>query len=181
MPGAAWEVTRAIRTSAGMFGLWQPERFIGVTSLDAWENEVSEDAALLRHIEAGAFVPINIGADGAFQFTVRGGSSGVGLTERERQYVLVSSQPYLLISNGTVSLGGLEAVGSYTGVDPVQLPLGKGRYSVRASLIDWKAEPGFSQPDGEPTANALSDFVIEVREEVGTEVYRSSVETFDCP
>jgi hypothetical protein len=179
MPEAAWEVTRAIRTSAGMFGLWQPEHFLGVTSLDAWEDEVSEDAALLRHIAAGAFVPINIGADGAFQFTVRGGLSSIGLTEREGQYVLASSQPYLLISNGAVALGGLEAVGSYAGLEPVVLALDKGRYAVRVYLIDWKAEPGSSQPNGKPTTNALSDFVIEVTEEVGTEAYRSSVQTFD--
>lgn len=177
MPSDDWELTRAVRTDAGMFGVWQPEHFAGVTSLDEWEDEVSEDAALLRHIEAGVFVPINIGGDGAFQFTVRSG----GLTDREWHYRLVSSKPYLLIAKGQTVLGGLEAVGHYTGIEPVALPTDAGRYAVTIHLIDWKAEPDAADPKGKPTANALSDFVVEIKPESGGEEYRTDLATFDRP
>lgn len=181
MSSDGWELTCTVSTGAGMFGIWQPEYFAGVTSLDEWEDEVSEDAALLRHIEAGVFVPINIGGDGAFQFTVRHGGLAGGLTERESRYRLVSSRPYLLIAKGHTALGGLEAVGRYTGVDPVVLPTAPGRYAVTIHLIDWSAEPGAADPDGEPTANALSDFAIEIAPESGSEEYRSLLATFDRP
>ncbi|WP_204035672.1 hypothetical protein [Micromonospora qiuiae] len=164
-----------------MFGVWQPEHFAGVTSLDEWEDEVSEDAALLRHIEAGVFVPINIGGGGAYQFTVRHGGPAGGLTEREGRYRLVSSKPYLLIAKGQTALGGLEAVGQYSGVDPLALPTDPGRYAVTIHLIDWKAEPGTADPDGKPTTNALSDFIIEIYPESGSEEYRLSLATFDRP
>jgi hypothetical protein len=177
LPSEDWELTRAVRTNAGMFGVWQPEHFMGVTSLDEWEDLVSEDAALLRHIEAGVFVPINIGGDGAFQFTVRSG----GLNDRELPYRLVSSKPYLLIAKGQTALGGLEAVGRYTGIEPVALPTDAGRYSVTIHLIDWKAEPGAADPNGKPMANALSDFIVEIEPESGSEEYRLALATFDRP
>jgi hypothetical protein len=41
-----WEVSHPVATSAGMCALWQPEHFAHVTSLDLWEDEVAEDAAL---------------------------------------------------------------------------------------------------------------------------------------
>jgi hypothetical protein len=164
-----------------MFGVWQPEHFAGVTSLDDWEDEVSEDEALLRHIEAGVFVPINIGGGGAYQFTVRHGDSVSGLTDRERAYRLVSSKPYLLIANGQTALGGLESVGQYSGVDPVKLPTDPGRYAVVIHLIDWKAEPNAADSNGEPTANAISDFVIEISPELEGQEFRSLLSTFDQP
>ncbi|MGC4779925.1 hypothetical protein [Micromonospora chalcea] len=162
-----------------MFGVWQPEHFVGVTSLDEWEDAVSEDEALLRHIEIGTFVPINIGGGGAYQFTVRYGDRCEGLTEREGRYRLVSSEPYLLIAKGQTALGGLEAVGQYSGIDPVVLPTEPGRYAVTVHLIDWKAEPGAAGSNGRPAANALPDFIIEVRPESGSEVYRSILATFE--
>ncbi|MDX8052669.1 hypothetical protein SK571_25065 [Lentzea sp. BCCO 10_0798] len=49
---------------------------------------------------SGAFVPVNIGSDGAFQVVARVGSASTAasLPPRERQHVLVSSEPYLLIN-----------------------------------------------------------------------------------
>lgn len=179
MPTEGWELTRAVRTDAGMFGVWQPERFTGVTSLDEWEDEVSEDEALLRYIEAGVFVPINFGGGGAYQFTVRYGDQAGGLTEREGRYRLVSSKPYLLIARGQTALGGLEAVGQYSGIDPLVLPTEPGRYAVTIHLIDWKAEPGTADPDGKPTTRVLSDFIIEVSPDSGSGEYRSLLATFD--
>ncbi len=174
------DVTRTVGTSAGMFALWRLSRFASVTDLDDWEDEVADDESLLEAVREGALVPINIGGDGAYQFTVRGVPALGGLMEREARYRLVSSQPYLLVSDGLVGLGGLEAVGEYTGADRLQVSLEPGRYEVQVHLIDWKAEPGAADADGKPTKDALGDFVIEISQQ-GSETsrqYRRSLETF---
>ena len=181
MASDGWELTQAVRSDTGMFGVWQPEHFAGVTSLDDWEDEVSEDAALLRHIEAGAFVPINVNGGGAFQFTVRHADSIGGLTDRERACRLISSNPYLLVAHGRTALGGLESVGHYSGVDPVTLPTEPGRYAVVIHLLDWKAEPDAADSNGQPTAGALADFVIEIYPEPEGQDFRSALATFDRP
>ncbi|WP_406172752.1 hypothetical protein [Streptomyces sp. NBC_00996] len=173
-------MTETVGTSAGMFALWRLSRFASVTDLDDWEDEVADDESLGEAVQEGALVPINIGGDGAYQFTVRGVSALGGLTQREARYRLVSSQPYLLVSDGLVGLGGLEAVGEYTGADRLRIPLDPGRYEVQVHLIDWKAEPGALAADGRPTKDALGDFVVEIcREAPETGLgYRQSLETF---
>ena len=110
------ESSYGVGTSAGLCGLWQPEAFSQVADLDSWEDEVADDSALIRHIGAGEFVPINVGGNGAFQVALRGRTSATVLSERETQYRLVSSKPYLLKSLGALELGGLESVGSYSGL-----------------------------------------------------------------
>lgn len=96
------DVSHVVRTNAGLCGLWQPERFVEVVSLDDFERELADEAALLRHIREGAFVPLNVGGDGSFTVAVRSS----GLVQREFPHVLVSSEPYLLESRGSVELGG---------------------------------------------------------------------------
>ena len=174
-----WEVSYPVATNAGMCALWQPEHFAHVTDLDAWEDDVAEDVALVRHMEQGAFVPLNVGGDGAFQITVRGGNGNAGLGDREARYVLVSSQPYLLNSRGTVALGGLEAVGGAMREDAIEIPVEPGRYSVVVHLIDWKAEPGALTIEGRPSENALPDFLVEINEVFTRIEYRINVNTFD--
>jgi hypothetical protein len=182
MSSQHWEAEQALRTDAGMFGVWQPESFEAVTSLDGWHEAVSEDAAIVTHIQNGAFVPINIGADGAFQFTVRVlEGAGTSLNEREGRYVAVSSDPYLLISQGSVLLGPLEAVGSFAGIETLRVPVASGRHLVVVHLIDWNAEPGSMTPDGEPGPNALPDFIVELRPDDGRSAPRVKIETFDDP
>jgi hypothetical protein len=94
------EVTGVMATDAGMFGLWSPASFVDIVDYDTWESELLEDDDIKRHITAGAFVPVNIGSDGAFQVFARVGSASTtaSLTQRERQYALVSSKPYLFIT-----------------------------------------------------------------------------------
>jgi hypothetical protein len=176
-----WAVSQLVYTGAGMFGLWQPERFDAVASLDEWEDQVADDTALSAHILEGAFVPINILADGAFQIAVRGGRGANDLSERERRVRLVSSDAYLLVSKGRVLLGGIEAVGRYSGAPSVPIYLPTGRYSVRIHLIDWKAELGAAGPDGHPTESALSDFVVQISPESGRGPFRTNTVTFDRP
>jgi hypothetical protein len=47
--------------------------------------------------------------------------------------------------------------------------------------VAWNEEPGALATDGRPTASALSDFVIEIGPELGTEKYRTKEVTFDAP
>lgn len=176
------DVSHPVGTSAGLCGLWQPEAFVHVTDLDSWEDEVAEESALVRHIGAGHFVPINVGGDGAFQVIVRGRTGDTTLSEREARYRIVSSKPYLLVSNGELELGGLESIGSYSGVPKVRISLLEGAYSVVIHLIDWKAEPGGATIEGKPTPSALADFVVEISEALPEGAsYRTKVETFERP
>ncbi|WP_018348253.1 hypothetical protein [Longispora albida] len=164
-----------------MCALWQPEAFAGVNE-DSWEDELAEDEALVRHIEAGTFVPLNVGGDGAFQAIIRIGTDLVPLTEAEIEYRLVSSSPYLLESRGTVAVGGLEDIGGDAGADPLRIGLEPGRYRVIVHLVDWAADPNSAGPDGEPLPDALPDFVIQIAEEApGLQDYRRNVETFERP
>lgn len=181
MASEGWELTRALRTDAGMFCLWQPEYFAGVTDQDSWEDWLSEDVAISRHVAAGAFVPVNLGVDGAFQFMVRGGGGDLPMTTREMQYLAVSSDPYLLIARGPVVLSGLEAVGAGSNPERLPIPLNPGRYAVTIRILDWSAEPGAMDSDGEPGPNALPDFMVEIRPDVGVAEFRSDIETFERP
>lgn len=175
-------VSRAVATSAGLFGIWRASAFDHVSELGQWEDEVAEDSALERQISVGAFVPINIGGNGAFQVAMRGVEAPGNLSERERSYLLVSSEPYLLVSDGVLQLGGLEAVGSYAGAEKVDIPLDDGRYAVVVHLVDWQAEPGSRGADGSPSADALPDFIVEIFTDVyGGLKYRTKVDTFDRP
>jgi hypothetical protein len=177
------ESSYGVGTSAGLCGLWQPEAFSQVAGLDSWEDEMADDSALIRHIGAGEFVPINVGGNGAFQIALRGRTSATVLSdEREAQYRLVPSEPYLLKSLGELELGGLESVGSYSGAPKIRIALAEGLYSVVFHLVDWKAEPGGADAAGKPTDNALPDFVVEISRELppGSE-YRTKVETFERP
>lgn len=173
------DVSHAVVTSAGLFGLWRASAFDHVNELEQWENEVAKDSALERRISDGAFVPINVGGNGAFQITVRGVDTPGNLNERERAYLLVSSDPYLLVSDGALELGGLEAVGNYSGAEKEQLPLDSGKYAAVVHLVDWQEEPGSQTADGEPTEDALPDFIVEVFGPKDGQAFRTKVETFD--
>ncbi|EHR61152.1 hypothetical protein [Saccharomonospora cyanea] len=176
------DVSHAVATSAGLFGVWRASAFDHVNELEQWESEVSDDSALERQIAAGAFVPINVGGNGVFQVTVRGVETPGILSERERSYLLTSSDPYLLVSDGVLELGGLEAVGNYIDADKVEIPLDSGRYAAVVHLVDWQAEPGGRGPDGNPSAGALPDFVVEIFVDIhGGLKYRTKVGTFDRP
>jgi hypothetical protein len=174
-----WDVSYMVATSAGMCALWDPEQFTHVIDLDTWEDEVAEDAALVRKMEQAVFVPLNAGGDGAFQVVIRGGQDNAALSERESRYVLVSSQPYLLGSRGTVELGGLESIGGGPDRNVIRIPVEAGRYSVVVHLIDWKAESGALTADGRPSENALPDFLVIFGGESESASYRINVATFD--
>jgi hypothetical protein len=166
----------AVRTDAGMLSVWCPRPFASVNGYDAWEQYV--DDRLQDAIANGELVPVNIGSDGAWD--VRVTVAPDGLTDRERTCAVVTSEPYLLVvSGGEACLSGIEAVG-----DPafaaLRISLADGRYAVRSTIVAWNEEPGALTKDGRPTASALSDFVVQIAPELGTEKYRTKEATFDA-
>lgn len=176
------EVSRILGTDSGMFAVWVPEGFAEVDDYDSWEEELLEDEDIQRHIQAGAFVPVNIGSDGAFSFTLRIGTGDVvaRLTEREERHLLVSSDPYLLVSQGRVAMTAIEDVDRKP-KKKARVDLDRGEYAVVVHLVDWQAEPGATRPDGEPSESALSDFVVLVNKASSSGQYRTAVETFEAP
>ncbi len=171
-----------LTTDAGMLALWSPEAFAGVHDYDTWEAELLEDEDLVRHIAAAAFVPVNIGSDGAYQVLVRTGGDGdaARLTEREETYRQASSEPYVFASRGQAYVSGIEHVAASPGEDwtqPVEVP--EGRYDVTVHLIEWDAEPGAIDDEGEQSDDALPDFVVLMNPAAGGTAYRMDPATFE--
>lgn len=167
----------AVRTDAGMLTVWCPRPIASVDGYDAWEQYVND--RLQDAIANGELVPVTIGSDGAWG--VRVAVAPEGLTERERTYAVVTSEPYLLVvSGGEACLSGIEAVGDPASA-PLRFPLADGRYAVRSTIVAWNEEPGAIGADGRPIASALSDFVVQIARELGTEKYRTKEVTFDAP
>lgn len=178
------QIEGTVATNAGMFLLWSPEQFKSVVDYDTWEAELLEDEDIARHIASGSAVPINIGSDGAFTMLVRIGREGepASLTERERRHLVVSSEPYLLVSSGRAALTGLEDVRSDPYPEALTFPLPPGRWIATVHIIAWDEEPGAKDAAGNPTLNALPDFVVLLMPETGPPVsYRQEVMTFPPP
>lgn len=164
-----------VPTGAGMLALWRGTAFAEVDGYDAWERHVHN--RLADAIESGEIVPIGIQGDGAFG--VRVAAAPGAPTDRERRYCVVTSEPYLLVSDGgSVFLSGLEAVGDAPS-SPIRLSLPAGPYAVRTLLVAWDDEPGARNPDGSPGPDALADFVVWVYPMAGGETFRTSEATFD--
>ena len=104
-----------------------------------------------------------------------------GLSDRERAYAVVASEPYLLVvTGGEVCLSGIENVGAASYAE-LRLGIPDGRYAVRSTIVAWDDEPGALDAQGRPSADALPDFVLEIQPERGTEPYRTNELTFDAP
>lgn len=177
------DINRTFATGSGMLAAWSPQHFREITDYDSWERELLEDEDITRHIREGAFVPINIQSDGAFQCVVRVGGSGVSatLSEREKRYLVVSSQPYLFRSDGTLAISGIEYVAGSPEESVASIPLPRGDWAVTVHLIDWPGEPGARSADGTPASTALSDFVVLLNPVTAETRYRTSLDTFEKP
>jgi hypothetical protein len=174
-------INQAIVTDAGMFAIWDSAAFTHILDYDAWETELSEDEDILKHIQIGKFVPINIQSDGGFQFIVRIGNAEnlENLNVRESQYIVVSSESYLFDIEGNAFVSGVEHIsGNHLGNLP-NFSLDKGRYVVNIHMLDWQEKPGSSDENGQATANALPDFLILINPETVSINYRQKVLTFD--
>ena len=170
----------AFVTDAGMHCLWRPAAFASVCEYDSWERQLGEDADILGHIATGDFVPINIGADGASEIEVRVGSASSPsmLSERERAYLDVASEPYRFMSDGELRLTGIE----YVYADPAacvgRLALAPGLFSVVVHLVGWDCEPGMRSSDGRPSPHALPDFIVIVNPAGDQSAFRTDLRTF---
>jgi hypothetical protein len=174
-------INQPITTDAGMFAIWDSAAFTHILDYDAWDAELSEDENILKHIQVGKFVPINIQSDGCFQFAVRLGNAEnlEKLNARESQYIVVSSESYLFDTDGDAFISGFEHIsGDHLGNSP-DFSLNKGRYVVNIHMLDWQAEPGSTDENGQPTSNALPDFLILINPETASTNYRQKVLTFD--
>jgi hypothetical protein len=182
--GAITETALPTATDAGMHALWNPARFTSITDYATWENALLEDDDITQRVQAGELVPINIGSGGAFQFLVRVGTAGQSpaLTSRERQYLMVSSQPYLYLSDGTACLSGIEHIGADLGppVTTLAVPAGPCAVTIHLIEIEWDAEPGAKDAEGDPAPGALPDFVVLISPGGTTaNPYRIQLQTFD--
>ncbi|MFJ8212100.1 hypothetical protein [Streptomyces sp. NPDC096033] len=178
------ECPATVATDAGMLVLWDPQRFEAVVDYDTWEDELLEDEDIVRHIQAGALVPLNVGGDGAFGVLVRSGTvvEPALLTERETAHRLVASQPYLFVSRGRALVGGIEDVSGHASDGVLEHPVPEGRCAVVVHLIDWQAEAGSQDKEGRPVPGALPDFVVLINPaQPGQGSFRSEVNTFEAP
>lgn len=166
-------------TSAGMHCLWSSAAFTAVKDYDSWAKELEQDEDIERHIRAGEFVPLNIGSDGAMEIEIRVGTpdSPAALDERETQYLIVASQPYLLRSTGVIGVSGIEEVSSPVSRRAGSLSLPKGDYAVTAHLIAWDEEPGMQTDDG-PAPGALPDYLVLINPAQPSTEFRTTVGTF---
>jgi hypothetical protein len=177
MRAMAMELTGTIWTDSGICAVWDSASFAGIVDYDTWDAALGEDDGVAWHIEAGAFVPVNIQSDGAFGVLVRVGGPGQ-LTEREARYVFLTSQPYLFVSSGEAWICGIERVGGPSDYDGFKVAIPPGRWKVIVHVLDWNAEPGSVGQDGRPTASALPDFVVLLGPDTGGP-YRTNPVTFD--
>ena len=149
-------------TNSGMLCVWNQSAFATVCDYDSWEPELCEDEDIIRHIEAGHFVPINIGSDGVFEVELRIGSAAAtaALSDRELKFLVVKSQPYLFRSQGNLHLSGIECVNGEPDCQSASsISLLPGDWEATIYLVSWDDEPGAKNADGSPAAHALPDFV----------------------
>lgn len=178
------QLRKTFATDSGMLAIWDHLHFPNVVDYDTWEAQLLEDVDIAKHIDAGAFVPLYIHADGAFECDLRIGTTDVPaiLTERENKYLLVLSEPYLFRSTGTLCISGIEHIESKPGSSVGILPLEAAEWSVIVHLIDWPEEPGARNADGKPSATALPDFVVLVNPANDRlSSYRKKIDTFEKP
>lgn len=158
-----------VATDAGMQVLWHRKPFSHVVDYDTWEEELLDDGGIVGHIAAGSMVPLSNGVDGAWEFIVRWGAEA-SLTDAELQAVEARSEPYLLVSETDVRVGGIEHItGNAEDDEGFAVPLPPGRWSVTVHLIDADA-----------LGEAL-DFVVLIKPAAAGESYRQAVEPFDRP
>ena len=167
---------RTYHTDSGMLCIWDYDSFKHIHDYDSWDKELCEDEDIARNIDKHAFIPLNLG-DGAFEVEIRTGCNN--LSEREKEYLLVPSQPYLFQTAGKICISGLEHVSGELDNNISTMGLNSGQYIVQINLIDWNQEPGAVNEDGSPTNMALPDMIVFVSEYDNSDItFRTEIETF---
>ncbi|MBR6536976.1 MAG: hypothetical protein IKT67_07220 [Lachnospiraceae bacterium] len=166
-----------LHTASGMWGLWNYDTYKHIDDYDKWEPLFCEDEDIVKQIESHNFVPIYIFEDGCMSFTVRVDEE---LSEREKTYICVQSEEYLLKSTGKVIVSGIDKIEKDINSDKViELDLPEGYYSVKVYIIAWDEEPGAYLDNGDVSPDALSDFVVIIKSNANLESgYRTRINTF---
>lgn len=166
-----------LHTASGMWGLWNYDTYKHIDDYDKWEPLFCEDEDIVKQIESHNFVPIYIFEDGCMSFTVRVDEE---LSEREKTYICVQSEEYLLKSTGKVIVSGIDKIEKDINSDKViELDLPEGYYSVKVYIIAWDEEPGAYLDNGDISPDALSDFVVIIKSNANLESgYRTRINTF---
>ena len=132
---------------------------------------------IVKQIESHNFVPVYIFEDGCRSFTIRVDEE---LSEREKRYVCVQSEEYLLKSTGKIVVSGIDEINKEISPNNViELDMQEGYYSVKIFLLAWDEEPGAYLENGEINPDALSDFVVVVKSNANLKgEYRTKINTF---
>ena len=151
---------KTLLTNSGMWILWDYSSYSYIDSYDDWSDVFEEEEDIVKAIERKKIVPINIGSDGVFDFSVKLNEE---LTEREKKYLLVSSKNYVINSSGKLMLSGIEYIdGAIKENNYISIETSKGYHRVRINLIDWKKEPASLDENNLPSKDSLPDFIIEI-------------------
>ena len=166
-----------LNTSSGMWGLWNYNTYKHIDDYDKWEPLFCEDEDIVKQIESHNFVPVYIFEDGCRSFTIRVDEE---LSEREKRYVCVQSEEYLLKSTGKIVVSGIDEINKEISPNNViELDMQEGYYSVKIFLLAWDEEPGAYIENGEINPDALSDFVVVVKSNADLKgEYRTKINTF---
>ncbi|MBQ5734906.1 MAG: hypothetical protein IIV51_05940 [Lachnospiraceae bacterium] len=166
-----------LNTSSGMWGLWNYNTYKHIDDYDKWEPLFCEDEDIVKQIESHNFVPVYIFEDGCRSFTIRVDEE---LSEREKRYVCVQSEEYLLKSTGKIVVSGIDEINKELSPNNViELDMQEGYYSVKIFLLAWDEEPGAYLENGEINPDALSDFVVVVKSNADLKgEYRTKINTF---
>lgn len=166
-----------LHTASGMWGLWDYDTYKHIDDYDKWEPLFCEDEDIVKQIECHSFVPIYIFEDGCMSFTVRVDEE---LSEREKTYICVQSEEYLLKSTGKIIVSGIDKIEKDINSEKVmELDLPEGYYSVKVYIIAWNEEPGAYLDNGDVSPDALSDFVVIIKSNANLESeYRTRINTF---
>ena len=153
---------KVLDTRSDMWCVWNPEIGKGINSYDEWEDKFYEDINLIEFIKKQLFVPININRSGSFEFSVRINDSN-NLTPREKNCFIISSNNYLIKSDGKLYISGIEYIEeTVNDIHVLEIKSNTGIYNIRIDLIDWKKETENINLDGTSKENALSDFLIHI-------------------
>lgn len=166
-----------LTTMSGMWAVWDYETYKNVYDYDEWEKLFCEDEDIKKQIEKKTFVPIYIFEDGCCGFNVKIDEE---LNEREKKYICVKSEQYLLKSSGKIVVSGIENIGKdVKPTESIIINLAEGNYTVQIYMLSWDEEPGSYLSNGEVSPNALPDFVVLIKSNAKMNcTYRERINTF---
>ena len=152
-------VRKTVSTNAGSIFLWDQNSFGSITDYGSWAEQLEDEPDIRAHIEAGRIVPVSWGGDSASEVVARLGAPS-RMSDREKQYLLVPSQPYRFKTTGKVCISGIEMISGKPDDHVLTFEIPPGTYAVYLNMIAWMDEPGAENADGSPAANALPDFIV---------------------